>query len=107
MPYKNSYAKKKIDEINPDIDYRVKVIGLIVDKTDDTIVVDDGSSKVRVFVDADVMNKIGIHQFVAVFGSTIPSDKGFDLKANVIQDLTGLDLNLYKKVDDLYKNLEV
>ncbi len=107
MPYKNSFVKKKIEEINPDIDYRVKVVGLIVDKTDDTIVIDDGNSKVRVFVDMDIMEKMEIHQFVAVFGSTIPSDRGFDLKAHAVQNLSGLDLNLYKRVDDLYKILGV
>lgn len=107
MPYKNIYIKKKINEINPDIDYKVKVMGLVVDKNDDTIVIDDGNNKLKVFVDPEIITKIDIHQFVAVFGSTIPSDNGFDLKSDVIQDLTGLDLNLYKKVDELYKNLGV
>jgi len=107
VPYKNNYPKKKINEIDPDVDYKVKVIGLIVDKKEDTIVIDDGESKVRVFVDSDIFEKIGIHQLVAVFGSTLPSDRGFDIKADVIQDLTGLDLNLYKKVDELYKKLGV
>ncbi|MEM4330375.1 MAG: hypothetical protein QXY64_04425, partial [Candidatus Bilamarchaeaceae archaeon] len=85
------------------IDFKVKVVGLVVDKTDSSIVIDDGKGKVKIFLEPEMIEKIDIHQLVAVFGTTIPSEKGFDLKADVIQDLTGLDLNLYKKVEELYK----
>ncbi|MBU5690036.1 MAG: hypothetical protein QXM68_02340 [Candidatus Aenigmatarchaeota archaeon] len=107
MPYKNNYTFKLISEVNPDIDYKVKIIGLVVDKTDTSIIVDDGKSKVKVFVEPDQIESIEIHQLIAVFGSTIPSDDGFEMKADVIQDLNGLNLNLYKKVHELYKKLGV
>ena len=103
MPFKNDYVKKAIDNINPEVDYKVKIVGLVVDKTDSSIVVDDGKSKARVFLDPEWMEKVGIHQLIAVFGSTIPSDEGVELKADAVQDLTGLNLNLYKKVEELYK----
>lgn len=108
MIYRNYYPKKKISEINPETDFRVKIIGFVVDKKDDTIVLDDGSGKVRVFIDIPEMrDKISIHQFLAVFGSIIPSSNTFEIKANVVQDLTGLDINLYKRVDELYRKLGV
>ena len=107
MPYKNTYVFKPINEIDPNIDYRVKIIGLIVDKTDSSVVIDDGKNKVKVYVEINQAEKTSIHQLVAVFGSTIPVEDGFELKADVIQDLTGLNLNLYKKVHELYKKLGV
>jgi len=103
VPYRNDYAKKNINEVNPDIDLKVKIIGLVVDKTDSSIVIDDGKDKVKAFLEPEMIDKIDIHQLVAVFGSTIPSEDGFELKADVVQDLTGLNLNLYKKVEELYK----
>ena len=103
MPFKKYYVKKSIDEIDADVDYKVKIIGLVVDKTDSSILVDDGKSKARVFLDPEWIDKIDIHQLIAVFGSTIPSEEGVEIKADAIQDLTGLNLNLYKKVEELYK----
>lgn len=103
MPYKNDYVKKYINDVNPEIDFKVKIVGLVIDKTDSSIVIDDGKGKVRVFLEPEMLEKIDIHQLIAVFGSTIPSEEGFELKADVIQDLTGLNLNLYKKVEELYK----
>ncbi|MBU5687953.1 MAG: hypothetical protein KQA41_02610 [Candidatus Aenigmarchaeota archaeon] len=103
MPYKNHYVKKYINEVNPEIDFKVKIVGLVVDKTDSSILIDDGKDKVKVFLEPEMIEKIGIHQLVSVFGSTIPSEDGFELKADLVQDLTGLNLNLYKKVEELYK----
>ncbi|MEM0473544.1 MAG: hypothetical protein QXF88_02385 [Candidatus Aenigmatarchaeota archaeon] len=107
MPYKNTYALKRINEVDPDIDYKVKIIGLIVDKSDNSIILDDGKDKVKVYVEVDQSENLSIHQLVAVFGSTIPSEDGFELKADIVQDLTSLNLNLYKKVHELYKKLGV
>ena len=108
MPFKNHYLKKFISEINPDTDLKIKLIGFVVDKKDDTIVLDDGSGKVNVFVDIpNMMEKININQLVRVFGSTLPTENGFEIKADLIQDLTNLNINLYKKVDELYKEVGV
>jgi uncharacterized protein YdeI (BOF family) len=108
MPFKNHYVKRKIPEINPDADLKVKVLGFVVDKKDDTLMIDDGSGKVKVFVDIpSVMEKININQLVRVFGSTLPTEDGFEIKADVIQDLSNLNINLYKKVEELYNKMGV
>ncbi len=103
MPNQNHYPLRKIIEIDPENDFKVKIIGIVVDKKDDTVVVDDGTNKVRVFVDLpETLEKVNMNQLIAVFGATIPTDFGVDIKASVIQNLTGLDINLYKKVEELY-----
>jgi uncharacterized protein YdeI (BOF family) len=108
MPFRNHYVKKKIVEINPDIDLKVKILGFVVDKKDDTIMLDDGSGKIRVFVDIPgMMERIEINQLVRVFGSTLPTEDGFEIKADIVQDLSGLDVNLYKKVEELYNKVGV
>lgn len=103
MPNQNSYMLRKIADIDPETDFKVKIVGIVVDKKDDTIVVDDGTDKVRVFVDLPtILDNVNTNQLVAVFGATIPTDLGIDIKANIIQSLIGLDINLYKKVEELY-----
>ena len=108
MPFKNHYEKRKIPEINPDIDLKVKVLGFVVDKKDDTILLDDGSGKVRVFIDMpEIMEKVDANKLIRVFGSTLPIDNGFEIKADIVQDLSGLNIDLYKKVEELYNKMGV
>jgi len=108
MPYKDHYVKKKIEEINPEADLKVKIMGFIVDKKDDTLVLDDGSKKIKVFMDnPTIVEKMNINQLIRVFGSTLPTDEGFEIKADAIQDLSNLDINLFKKVDEFYNKMGV
>jgi uncharacterized protein YdeI (BOF family) len=108
MPFRDHYAKRKIAEINPEVDLRVKIMGTVVDKKDDTMVVDDGNGKIKIFVDTPTMiEKININQLVRVFGSTLPTDEGFEIKTDAIQDLSNLNINLYKRVEELYNKLGV
>ncbi len=108
MLYKNHYEKKKIIEINPETDSKVKIMGFVVDKKEDTLILDDGSGKVRVFFDLpSVTERIEINQLIRIFGSVVPTENGFDVKADIIQDLSGLDINLYKKVEELYNRMGV
>lgn len=108
MPYQTHYLKKKISDINPEVDLRVKVLGFIVDKKGDTIVIDDGSGKIKAFVDTPtIMERIDINRLVRIFGSVLPTEDGFEVKADIVQDLSDLDINLYKKVDELYNKERV
>ena len=108
MPYKDHYVKKKIEEINPETDLKVKIMGFVVDKKEDTVVLDDGSKKIKVFMDNPVISeKINVNQLIRVFGSTLPTDEGFEIKADVVQDLSNLNIDLYKKVEGLYNKMGV
>ena len=108
MPYKDHYVKKKIEEINPETDLKVKILGFVVDKKEDTFVLDDGSKKIKVFMDNPIMvEKVNVNQLVRVFGSTLPTDEGFEIKADVVQDLSNLNIDLYKKVEGLYNKMGV
>lgn len=108
MPFRNHYENRKIPEINPDVDLKVKVLGFVVDKKDDTIVLDDGRGKVKVYIDIPgMMEGIKINQLIRVFGSTLPTEDGFEIKADTIQDLSNLNIDLYKKVEELYNKMGV
>ncbi|MDI6826163.1 MAG: hypothetical protein QMD36_03145 [Candidatus Aenigmarchaeota archaeon] len=108
MPFKNHYIKRKIEEINPEVDLKVKILGFVVDKIEDAIVLDDGSKKIRVFVDNPaIVEKININQLIRVFGSTLQTEDGFEIRADVVQDLSNLSIDLYKKVEELYNKMGV
>lgn len=108
MPYKDHYVKRKIEEINPESDLKVKIMGFVVDKKDDTVVLDDGSKKIKVFFDnTAIVEKMNINQLLRVFGSILPTDEGFEIKVDAIQDLSNFNINLYKKVEELYNKMGV
>ncbi len=108
MPFRNHYVKRKIPEINPEVDLKVKILGFVVDKKENTLMVDDGSGKVIVFVDdTNLLDSFNINQLIRVFGSTLPTEDGFEIKVDAIQDLSNLNINLYKKVEELYNKVGV
>ena len=80
MPFRNHYVKRKIPKINPEVDLKVKILGFVVDKKENTLMVDDGSGKVSVFVDeASLLESVNINQLIRVFGSTLPTEDGFEI----------------------------
>lgn len=101
MPELDFYEKRKISEIDPESDSKVKVLGLVLEKKGDTLVIDDGSGKLGVFGNPN--DKIKSNKLVRVFGQVLAGDTGFEMRADIVQDLSGLDINLYKTIDELYK----
>ena len=64
--------------------------------------VDDGSGTVKVSIQSLETENIQTNSLIRVFGIVYQTADGFEILANVIQRLDGLDLNLFKKVKELY-----
>jgi len=106
MDFKTHYKEKKISDLN-EMDTNIRIMGFIVDKKDNILILDDGSSKVKIFTDAtNVIDNLDVNQLVRIFGSVIPVENGIEIRADIIQDLSNLDIDLYKKSTRLYKILE-
>ncbi len=85
----------KISDINPEKNIRIRILGRIIDKSDGVIVVDDGSAK------AEILNAetgADINDLVRVFARVLPLEDKYELHAEIVQDMAGLDLSLYKRV---------
>jgi len=91
---------KRISEIGKE-DIRVRLLGTIIDKKDNLIVIDDGTGRINVTFSEPV--RFEINHLVRVFGRVIPMEGGFDIQGEVIQDMKDIDLDLYKKVNELEK----
>ncbi|MEM7821271.1 MAG: hypothetical protein QXX38_00410 [Candidatus Aenigmatarchaeota archaeon] len=92
----NNYKPKKICEISPN-DIKVSLIGRIVEVSDNGFVLDDGTGRAEIFSELNLEE----NRFVRVFCSIIENK----LNADIIQRLEG-NLNLFKKVEELYKRWE-
>lgn len=93
--YRRSPAvMRKISEINPEKDIRVRILGKVIDKNDNFIIIDDGSSKAEIITDINAE----MNDFVRVFARVLPLEDGYELRAEIIQDINSLNIDLYKKV---------
>ena len=87
-----SYKEKFINELTKE-DKKIAVSGLIIDKEDNLIFIDDGTGVIAVDIETNhVTNK-----FVRVFGYLI-NNGDMKLKGEVIQDLSLANRQIYNKV---------
>ena len=93
-------ARRKITDISPEKDIRVRILGKVIDKSDDVIVVDDGSGKADI-ITADLDVNINVNDTVQVFTRVLPLEDGYELRAEIIQDMSKVDMDLYKKVEGI------
>ena len=95
---------RKISEIKAE-DIRVAVIGTVIDNQENRVIVDDGSGKLNVSFEENVDTDSG--KIVRVLGRVIPMDSGVELQGDFLQDMTGLDMSLKKKVDEVLDTKKV
>lgn len=88
-------VERAVSDITPQ-DIRVRVTGTVLDKQGDRIVLDDGTGKINVNFSQPVETEP--QKLVRVFGKVISVESGFELEGEIIQDMSGLDLGLWKKV---------
>ncbi len=94
--------EKKISEIAKE-DIRVRLIGLVIDKKDNIVVIDDGTGKINVVFDEPVQTET--NKKVRVLGRVMPAEEGFEIQGEILQDMSGYDMELYNKVRELEKNV--
>ncbi|MEM5772640.1 MAG: hypothetical protein QXL86_00190 [Candidatus Aenigmatarchaeota archaeon] len=88
------YSLRKISSISK-TDSRVALIGKVSEALENSFILEDETGKVEIFSEQEV--KEG--EIVRVFCSLLDGK----LKAEIVQSLKGFDLNLFKRVEELYK----
>lgn len=97
---------RRISEIKTGDD-QVQVVGLVVHKEEAELLLDDGSGRLPVlFEDPAIVNDIDIGSKIRVFGPPLSVEDSYELHAEIIQKLEGLDLDLYKEVRHEEKKFE-
>jgi hypothetical protein len=82
---------RKISEINPNLDTRIRIIGKIIDIQEGFFVMDDGSGKITVSYNDETPKpaEIVTGLTIRVLGFVIPSDPP-ELQAEIIHDMSKL-----------------
>ena len=88
---------RKIKEISPEKDIRVRILGRVIDKYNGTVVVDDGSTKAEIIVE-EKFDSISANDIVRIFCRVLPLETSYELRAEIVQNMNDLDMDLYKKI---------
>lgn len=75
-------------------DSKVVIVGKVIDSKENSFVVEDSSGRIEVFSE----KKVEKNKLVRIFCSMIEGK----LKADIVQEMEGLDLNLFKRIQELY-----
>jgi len=95
------FVEKKISEIDSERDTNVCILGNVIDIKKDMIVIDDGTDKTAVFfTDENALKNLKINNTVRMFGTVLPTLDGFEIRGEIIQDMSNLDIDLYKSLTD-------
>jgi len=89
-----NYKPRKVSSILK-TDSKVSLVGKIVDVLENSFVLEDETGKVEIACEESLEKGKIVRVFCICFDGK--------LKADVVQDLKGLDLNLFKKVEELYR----
>lgn len=93
---------KDIKDISPS-DGVVRVLGVVVESTPGYILLDDGTGVIRVSLTGDTPTP-EIGKVVRVFGSVARNSRGDTyINAEIVQDMSALDLGLYRRVKNIKK----
>ncbi len=96
-------VEKKIINLKPD-DSRVTVIGVVLslDRQSLLMTIEDPSGELTIIVPTeDLVKNIKIGSFVRVIGIVLPYEEGIELRAEIIQDFSELNKELYPILHDL------
>ena len=95
-------TEKKISEIQPETDVRVKIIGTVIGSGESSLLIDDGSGKIEVVFD-EQLNYLDQGQLVKVITRVLPLIDGFECKGECVQILDNFNVDLYRKAKSLIK----
>ena len=92
------YIPKEISKVDSN-DSKVCLLGNVVDSNENSFVLDDGTGKIEINHDGEVEK----NKLTRVF-CTVADEK---LNADVVRNMENLDVNLFKKVNELYNKTGV
>jgi len=76
-------------------DIRIRIIGTIIDRQESFVIVDDSTGKIKVTLPEG--SNVDGQKTVRVFGRVMPAETGLEIQGEIIQDMSGLSLDLLQK----------
>jgi len=87
-------ARRRISDIVPEKDIRVRIFGKVIDRMDDILVVDDGTGRIEIIAE-NPQAKTG--EMVTAFARILPLESGYEARLEMVQSAEGMDIGLFRK----------
>jgi len=97
---------KDISEINPKDDIRVRIVGTVISKGEDSINIDDGSGTVEAFLKEEDLEELEENQRVRVLGRVLPTPDSFEIQGELVQNFDEIDPELRDRVKKVVNTTE-
>ncbi len=79
-------------------DIRVRILGTVIDKSEGSIILDDGSGRLEALMEGQAPE---MGKMVRVVARILPMTGGFEARAECVQDMAGLDVELYRRAREI------
>lgn len=96
--HRSPAVPRRIADINPETDIRVRLVGRVSDKRDNSIFLKDDSGEVEIIMEPEFASCLSEGEIIRVFTRVLPLETGYELRSELIQDMNKLDKELYDKV---------
>lgn len=99
-------VERSIKDIKAD-DFRVKIIGIVVDKdiANNSILIDDGTGRaMAIFADPDAIGGLPEGKPIRVIGK-VKLGKTPEIEVEIVQDMSKLAMDLYEQVKHISEKL--
>lgn len=93
---------RRIKDIDISNDSKVRILCKVVERSADSFFAEDATGKVQVLCNPEIATRLYDGQLIRIYAQVIPSEEGIRLRAEIVQDATGLDLNLYKIAEGMW-----
>lgn len=89
---------RDIEEISPQSDIRVRIVGTVLSKSEDSLTLDDGTGSTEVFLEEDLLEEVDENDRIRVLGRVLPTPDSFEIQGEIVQDFSSIDSELHNKV---------
>jgi hypothetical protein len=97
---------KDIEEIDPQNDIRVRVVGTIISVDDDSVTIDDSTGSVEAFLEDEAMEDLEEQQRIRVLGRVLPTPDSFEIQGEIVQSFEDVDPEIYDSVKKVVNTSE-
>ncbi|MGQ9721115.1 MAG: OB-fold nucleic acid binding domain-containing protein [Candidatus Jordarchaeum sp.] len=106
--HRSPAVEKQIKDIASNEDSFIKVLGIVLEKKQNVVLIDDGTGKARIVAfDDELISKIKVGDKIRVFGTVMVGEESeIQINANIIQNVNKLSIELRSEVEQLKKSIE-
>ena len=96
-------VERMINAIDTAKDQKVRIIGTVIAKDENSFIIDDGTGTIKVSTKPEMFDVVNEKQVVRVIGRPMHIGSSLELQADIVQDMSKMNMKFYKIVHEKWK----